>query len=41
MENLVGYGKEDLLRPLLLELALTGVGGIEGGGQWTAKGALR
>ena len=32
VENLVGYGKEDLLRPLLVELALTGVGGIEGGG---------
>jgi len=32
VENLVGYGKDDLLRPLLVELALTGVGGIEGGG---------
>jgi hypothetical protein len=27
VENLVGYGKDDLLRPLLVELALTGVSG--------------
>lgn len=31
VENLVGYGKEDLLRPLLLELAVAGDGGGEGG----------
>lgn len=29
VENLVGYGKEDLLGPLLVELALTGGGGNE------------
>ena len=31
VENLVGYGKDDLLRPLLAELALTRDDGIEGG----------
>lgn len=30
VENLVGYGKDDLLRPLLVELALTGDAGGDG-----------
>jgi transposase len=40
VENLVGYGKEDLLRPLLLEHALDADGEATGGGQSHSAAAI-
>ena len=40
VENLVGYGKEDLLRPLLLEHAVDADGEATGGGQSHSAAAI-